>query len=176
MEFDENGWATGRIEALPAGESWSLLSPEMEARIDAHRWEHQARAFFGVELTLVQKKVYPSGTTPMVDAAEVDVARAGSAPTRVLVVTVPLDRAPAVRAAAAAGVRAIGGGGFDALVARARRVWQVREAPLEGGDARAPLTLAAVLAAVLLAPVVPPREEAIFGVKGARERLQRLGG
>ncbi|AUX45651.1 hypothetical protein SOCE26_071460 [Sorangium cellulosum] len=175
MDFDDNGWAVGRIEPLPASDGWSLLSPEPEARIDEHRWAHQARVFFGAELTLVQKKVYPSGSTPMVDAVEVDVARAGGAPSRVLVLTVPLDRAPAVRAAAAAGVRAIGGAGFDALLARARRAWQVREPPLAGDDARAPLALAAVLAAVLLAPVVPPGEATIFGVKGARERLERLG-
>ncbi|WP_437567451.1 hypothetical protein [Sorangium sp. So ce542] len=178
MEFDVNGWAEGRIELAAPGQGWSLLSPEPEARIDEHRWAHQARVFFGAELTLVQKKAYPSGATPMADAVEVDVARVSStsrAPSRVLVLTVPLDRAPLLRAAAAAGVRAIGGRGFDALIARARRAWQVREPPVAGGDARAPLVVTAILAAVLLAPVVPPGEETIFGVKGARERLQRLG-
>lgn len=181
MEFDGSGWAQGRIELLPPGQGWSLLSPEPEARIDEHRWAHQARVFFGAELTLVQKKAYPSGTTPMADAVEVDIARVSSssstprATSRVLVLTVPLDRAPLVRAAAAAGVRAIGGAGFDALLARARRAWQVREPKVAGDDARAPLVVTAVLAAVLLAPVVPPGEETIFGVKGARERLQRLG-
>ncbi|WP_437574371.1 hypothetical protein [Sorangium sp. So ce887] len=175
MEFDSNGWAEGRIELLPPGQGWSLLSPEPEARIDEHRWAHQARVFFGAELAVVQKKAYPSGATPMVDAVEVDIARAGGAPSRVLVLTAPLDRAPLLRAAAAAGVRAIGGRGFDALLARARRAWQVREPPVAGDDARAPLVVTAVLAAVLLAPVVPPDEETIFGVKGARERLQRLG-
>ncbi|XYH94365.1 hypothetical protein ACMHYB_42015 [Sorangium sp. So ce1128] len=175
MEFDGNGWAEGRIELLPPSEGWSLLSPEPEARIDEHRWAHQARVFFRAELTLAQKKAYPSGATPMVDAVEVDIARAGGAPTRVLVLTAPLDRAPLVRAAAAAGVRAIGGRGFDALLGRARRAWQVREPQIAGDDARAPLVVTAVLAAVLLAPVVPPGEETIFGVKGARERLDRLG-
>ncbi|WP_437596604.1 hypothetical protein WMF28_28960 [Sorangium sp. So ce590] len=175
MEFDSNGWAEGRIELLPPGRGWSLLSPEPEARIDEHRWAHQARVFFGAELAVVQKKAYPSGATPMVDAVEVDIARAGGAPSRVLVLTAPLDRAPLLRTAAAAGVRAIGGRGFDALLARARRAWQVREPPVAGDDARAPLVVTAVLAAVLLAPVVPPGEETIFGVKGARERLQRLG-
>ncbi|WP_437293764.1 hypothetical protein [Sorangium sp. So ce426] len=182
MEFDGSGWAEGRIELLPPSQGWTLLSPEPEARIDEHRWAHQARVFFGAELTLVQKKAYPSGTTPMADAVEVDVARISSSststprtPSRVLVMTVPLDRAPLVRSAAAAGVRAIGGRGFDALLARARRVWQVREPLIAGDDARAPLVVTAVLAAALLAPVVPPGEETIFGVKGARERLQRLG-
>jgi hypothetical protein len=74
-----------------------------------------------------------------------------------------------------AAARAIGGAGFDALVLRARRVWQVWEWVPEGGDARAPLVVAAVLASLFLAPIVPPGGGAIFGVKGARERLASLG-
>jgi len=93
----------------------------------------------------------------------------------VLVVTVPIERASNVRAAALAGAAAIGGAGFDALVARARRVWQVRREPEEGSDARAPLLLSAVLASVFLGPIVPPGGGTIFGVKGARERLEKEG-
>jgi hypothetical protein len=175
MKFDGNGWAVGRVDPLGAGESWSLLSPEPEARIDEHRWTHQAQSFFRAELALVQKKSYPSGTTPIADAVEVDIAPRGGPTSRVLVVTMPLDRVPAARAAAAAGVAAIGGAGFDVLLGRARRLWQVREALVEGGDARAPLAVAAVMAAVLLAPVMPPGEATIFGVTGARGRLEAQG-
>jgi hypothetical protein len=187
MEFDSCGWVSGRLDPFGAADSWSLFSPEPEARIDEHRWAHQAKVFFRAELTLVQKKIYPSGTIPIADAVEVEIApdgaRKGAAnaesrpmpASRVLVVTVPLDRAPAVRAAAAVGVAAIGGAGFDALLARARRLWQVRDAVSAGGDERAPLAVAAVLAAVLLAPVMPPGEATIFGVKGARARLEARG-
>jgi hypothetical protein len=93
----------------------------------------------------------------------------------VLVVTVPVERAPSVRAAANRGAAAIGGAGMDVLVARARRLWQVRAAVPEGGDARAPLAVAAVLASVHGAPIVPPDEVTIFGVKGARLRLEARG-
>ena len=87
----------------------------------------------------------------------------------------PLDRARAVLEAAREGVRAIGGAGFDVLLGRARRLWQVSDRLPSDGDARAPLLLAAVMASVLLAPIVPPGGGVIFGVKGARDRLEQRG-
>lgn len=174
--FDDNGWARGAVAPLPPSEAWTLLSPEADARVDAARWAHQADTFFRARLAVVQAKRYPAGTLPLADLVEVDVAERGAeAPTRVLVVTVPVDRAPEALAAGAAGARAIGGAGFDALVPRTRRVWQVRERLAAEGDARAPLAVAAVLASIFLAPVVPPGGGTIFGVKGARERLAARG-
>jgi hypothetical protein len=173
-DFDENGWARGVVAPLPPREAWTLLSPEPDARVDAARWAHQADAFFGARLVVPLDKRYPSGTLPLADRVAVDVGeREATAPlARVWVVTVPLDRAPEALAAARAGVLAIGGAGFEALIPRARRVWQVHDA--RDVDPRAPLLVAAVLASLLLAPIVPPEGGAIFGVKGARERLARL--
>ena len=176
MRFDENGWAEGILKPLAPGEAWSLLAPEASPRVEAERWAHQAETFFRTKVAVVQAKRYPSGALPMTDALSVDVSRKGDQQaTRVLVITVPIDRAPDVRERAALGVQAIGGAGFDALTAKAKRVWQVEAKPGDGGDPRASLALAAVLALVLLAPVVPPEEVSIFGVKGARQRLEGLG-
>jgi hypothetical protein len=172
-DFDENGWARGAVAPLPPGEAFSLLSPEPDARVDAARWAHQADKFFEARLELAVEKRYPAGTLPLADRVVVDVAERGAAAsTRVSVVTVPVDRAPEALAAARAGAQAIGGAGFDAILPRTRRVWQVEVAP--GVDARAPLLVAAVIASLLLAPIVPPEGGTIFGVKGARERLARL--
>lgn len=176
LDFDANGWAIGAVAPLPVEEAWLLLAPEPSARVDAALWAHKADAFFRARLEVVQAKRYPAGTCPIADRLQVDVGRRGEAASaRVLVVTVPIDRAPEAKAAAIAGASAIGGAGFDALIPRARRLWQVRATPEEGGDARGPLVLAAVLASVLLAPVVPPGGGTIFGVKGARERLAAAG-
>jgi hypothetical protein len=200
MDVDENGWVTGKIEPLALESAWSLFAPEAEARVDAARWAHHARKFFSLELTVIPTKTYPTGGFPLADACEVEVRRIVAerpqsfvaavpldraavdrqdpklAPcARAWVVTVPLDRAAGARAAALAIARGPSGGGFEALVLRAKRLWQIAEAPTYGDDLRAPLALAAVLASVLLAPIVPPRESAIFGVKTARERLTRLG-
>jgi hypothetical protein len=176
LEVDDHGWARGAIAPLPPAEAWTLLSPEPEARVDGERWAYQAERFFGARLAVVQAKRYPAGTIPLADRVEADIAERGAeAFTRVLVVTVPVDRAPEALAAGAAGARAIGGAGFDALLPRTRRVWQVRQRVEAPGDPRAPLAVAAVLASLFLAPVVPPEGGAVFGVKGARERLAALG-
>jgi hypothetical protein len=182
MTFDESGWAEGAIEPLAVAEAFSLLSPEASSRIDAGRWAHQARTSVRGLLELAQPKRYPSATLPLADAAFVDIVhldQVGASDetprkTRVLVLTMPLDRAPAARAAAVKGAEAIGGAGFDVLVGRGQRLWQVSGVQ-EGDDARAPLAVAAVLAAVLLAPIVPPGGGTIFGLKGARVRLEQQG-
>jgi post-segregation antitoxin (ccd killing protein) len=171
VEVDENGWATGAITPL-AGPVWSILSPELEARVDSARWAHQAATFFKLELEVLTPKRYPSGAAPLADEIEIAIGRAGEDKARVRVVTVPLDRAPEARRRGLEAARAIGGAGMDALVLRAKRLWQV-----EACEARpeAALAIAAVLASLLLGPIVPPSGDAIFGVKGARERLERLG-
>ena len=175
LDVDANGWAIGAVAPLAIDDAWTLLAPGPDARIDAPRWAHQASAFFRAKLSIVNDKRYPSGTLPLADALEIDAGpEDGDVTTRVLVVTMPSDRAPLARKAGALGAEAIGGAGFDALVARTRRVWQVR-ASIEQGDARAPLLVAAVIASLLLAPIVPPGGGTIFGVKGARERLAALG-
>lgn len=175
MEFDEQGWAV-RVAPIEIDLAWSLLSPEPEGRVDVARWSHAATRFFGAHLALAHDKSYPSGTTPLADAAWLDVSPAkGGAPTRVELLTLPIDRAHFVLARSRAAAHAIGGAGFDVLVERTRRVWQIRAGVAAGADDRAPLVLAAVVASVLLAPVMPPGGATIFGVKGARERLAALG-
>ena len=155
------------MSLLPIAQAWSLLSPEASPHLDRARMKQQARTFFEAEL----EAVFVGGD----DSALVDVRmKGGAATTRVRVLTAAIDDAPDVRAAADAGVIAIGGAGFDALVARTKRVFQVVAAPIEGPDARAPLLVAAVIASLLLAPIVPPGGGTIFGVKGARERLNSL--
>jgi hypothetical protein len=177
MRWDGNGWATGPVTAWPVDAAYLLLAAEAGCVVDAARLRHQARTFFGAEIELGRAKKYPEGVGPEVDAVEVDVvaARRKGPATRVRVVTVPLATAPEALAAAEAGARAIGGAGFDLLVAKARRLWQVEARPATGEDGRAPLVVAAVLASVLLAPIVPPEGGTIFGVKGARLRLEAAG-
>ena len=158
----------------PPGEAWSLFAREPAGRVEAARWVQQARTFFRAELSLVEGT---GGDQPARAALAVEVAPADAprAVTRVAIVTVPLADAPEALAAARRGVQAIGGAGFDALLAQAARLWQVGRAVGAAGDPRAALVVAAVLASVLLAPVVPPDEVTAFGVRGARLRLDALG-
>lgn len=133
-----------------------MLSPEASSALDPARLAHQARTFFDVELRF--------------DAAtsEIELGPAGAPTGRVRVASTPLDDAILERARR--GVEAIGGAGFDALVDRARSVLRVSAID---GDVRAPLLVAAIVASIVLGPIVPPDEVTIFGVRGARERLER---
>ncbi len=170
--FDGLGWAEGKVDPIEPRFAHNLLSPEPSARVDLARWAHHARVFFRADLSLAIDKRYPSGTEPIADVIDLRVVPHGHEPSTVRVITVPIDRAPLVVEVARRGAAAIGGAGFDALIPRARRAWQV---VVDDTRTIPELLVAAVLASVLLAPVVPSDGGRIFGVKGCRERLSAAG-
>jgi hypothetical protein len=177
VQFDRHGWAMGTIAALPTTSAYTLFSAEGAARIDIAVFAHKARTFFASSFELEQPKAYPNDATPDADAVHVEIKRLGkqsASATRVLVVTWPIEREPGIRSIGDTAARAIGGAGMDALVARAKRIWQVSSEIVSGDDPNAPLRVAAIFASVLLAPIVPPEGNTIYGVKGARERLERM--
>jgi len=158
------------MRALPTTEAFTVYSPEAAPIVDSARFRHQAATFLDARVELIDGA---GGTLPDMATIELEVGPPAGTMTRVAVRTFPISAAPELVSAAERAVAAIGGAGFDALIARARRIWQVgREV---SGDARAPLVVAALLASVLLGPIVPPDEETIFGVKGARMRLSARG-
>ena len=173
MHYDDNGWAAAMVTPWPPRECWSLLSPETSSRLSAARLGDQARRFFATELSLAPNKRYPQDGWPLADYAVVTL-KTHVLHSQLALLTLPAARAPLALAAGQRGVRAIGGAGFGVLLERTKRVWQVAAKPLSG-DTRGPLLLVAIVASLLLAPVVPPDEETIFGVKGARIRLRRMG-
>jgi hypothetical protein len=168
-DFDDNGWAVSSVTPLAVGHCYSILAPEPSSMLHAERIRHQAMRFFRLELRLVSEKRYPGGGFPTSDRATFSIAH-GSEQRSLEVITLPLDRAPAVRSAATDAAARVGAG-LDLLVARAVRLWQI---PSEADDPF-PLALAAVLASLLLGPIVPPSATTVFGVKTARERLAGLG-
>ena len=174
MQYDESGWAAEVVQPWPADKAWSLLSPDRSGSINEARWAHQARRFFAAELSLKTPKAYPADSWPRADHAVFELAAKNGFAAEVQLCCMPVDHAAEVIAAAHRGVAAIGGAGLDVLVGRTQRVWQVAAAPITGDD-RGPLLLTTIVASLLLAPVVPPEEVTIFGVKGARERLTAQG-
>ncbi|HLV64770.1 MAG TPA: hypothetical protein VKY73_03125 [Polyangiaceae bacterium] len=60
--------------------------------------------------------------------------------------------------------------GMSLLAERCPSVWEITELDAEP---RAAIALSGILAAVGLGPVLPPDESALFGVRGALERLER---
>ncbi|GAC1363177.1 MAG: hypothetical protein NVSMB47_15010 [Polyangiales bacterium] len=150
------------MPVLDVDAGWSLLSPEPAPALDAELLRRQAKRFFAAEL---------GAFGPFA----IDVLDVLGHTTRVAVTTCAVGDAPELLDASHAAMAALGGSGFQHLVARAVRVWQFASTPLTGDDERAPLLLAAVTSSVLLAPIVAPGGSAIFGVKTARERLEKAG-
>lgn len=178
VQFDAHGWAKEPVAAFPVHSAYTLFSPDPLARIDIALLANKARTFFGTAFEIDPVKAYPEGKTPEADAVYIDIHPLGKrdvTPTRVLVVTWPLERDPQIRRVGDAAASAIGGAGMDVLVARAKRIWQVSKEVTRGEDRNGPLRVAGIFASVLLGPIVPPEGNTIYGVKGARERLERLG-
>ncbi len=169
FSFDDNGWVMGEVSPLPVDACYSLLAPNTSTVLHAEALRHRAERFFRLELELLTSKRYPGGGHPRSDAAVFRVHR-GEEARDLEVVTFPLEHGELARAAHVAGAHV--GAGFDVLIARAVRAWQVALPP--HGEAFA-LALATVLASSLLAPILPPDASVVFGVKTARARLEALG-
>ncbi|MBL9027558.1 MAG: hypothetical protein JNL21_35530 [Myxococcales bacterium] len=168
--FDDNGWRIGAVDPLASGCAFTLLSAEARGAFDRSKLAARAAAH-GLEVELRPEKRYPAGTTPIADAADVSVAPRGAAARQsVLVVTFPAERARWLIDEALEVAARRGGAGMDALVRRARRIWQVRVTD----DAKSALGVAAVLSAAHLAAILPPDAGPVFGPKTAFERLLAL--
>ncbi len=166
--YDDNGWWVGAVTPLPQASAFSLLAPDVSSLLNAERVKHQAKKFFALDVTSARPKHYPGGGFPRSDRFSFDVGN-GDRTRRVEAITLPLESAPDVaRQARVVGDRV--GAGMDVLVRRAKRLWQV---PGDEDDPYA-LALVAVLASLLLGPVLPPSAGTVFGVKTARQRLDAL--
>jgi hypothetical protein len=167
MSFDEQGWFVGVLEPLPTAQSFTLFSPEPSSRMDSDRWNQHAKKFFGASIGTAPSKRYDTGW-PMVDRATLTIGRADCLPRSVELHTLPPARAAEALASARRAAIDMGGAGFDVLIARTKRIWQ-----LPGDDPWTALLASAVIASVLLAPILTPGGK-MFGVKGAREALAAL--
>src|SRR6185437_13165548 len=140
-----------------------------DARIDVDAWNAQAERFFAARIGLAEEKRRAPGPPPRTDEARFVVAPKDEPPGIRAVLAGPredADLALALEAEARAG-----GGGLAALARRCPMVWRVER---EREDDPLSLLLAAILASVLLGPVVDPNGPAILGVKTARAKLEAL--
>jgi hypothetical protein len=140
----------------PGFGAYLVFSQRADTGLDLQAWDAQARRFFGATLTAGahddRLAVTPDGQAP---AGRVVRARSAT----------PEDHALASEAEAR-----MSGGGLGLLAQRCPVLWEVEREADRDPDA---LRVAAVLASVLLGPIVDPRGPEIFGVKTAREKLAR---
>jgi hypothetical protein len=138
--------------------SFVVFSQSKDARVDIRAWDAHARRFFHTRLGLAE------------DAR-------GDA---VAFVVAPEGEAPGVRTACARPRKAEdlamahaadpAGAGLALLAQRCPIVWLVER---KSDDDRLALRLSAVLASILLGPILDVRVPELLGVKSARARLER---
>lgn len=142
---------------MPA-EAYLVFSQRPDTSVDLAGWDAHAQRFFGAAVT-ASADGDRLAVTPGEEAAALRLVKGRPA-------------TAADHALAAAAEARMGGGGLGSLAQRCPTVWEVvREAEQDP----AALRVAALLAGVLLGPVVDPGVPEIFGVKTAREKLERLG-
>lgn len=179
--FDERGWASSLVDVAEPDDAVALFLPTSPVRIHSFELVTAARAL-GFSLTVEPEKHYPSGTIPLADIATLSLSAEGARDDRepvhrARVRVVPSERAQRVVLAGMDTAMRAGGQGMDGLVKRCRLVVQIDEAT---SDASA-LLVAALFARAHLGPIrLPdragePAQVGLFGIKGARERLERAG-
>jgi hypothetical protein len=147
---------TGRRVSVDRRAVFIVFSQYEGAIADIQGWDAHARRFFGTQLSLVDGRT--------ADAGAVRIAPDGEA-SGIRVVHVRPREADDLALAEAADVAQTG---LALLARRCRTVWLVtREAE---SDPLA-LRLAAIVASVVLGPILDVRVPELLGVKSARERL-----
>jgi hypothetical protein len=159
-----------RPAALPCparDEAFTVFAQQPDARVDEGAWRRNAEQFFGLRLGfLVPKKYGSRHSMPPEDATRVILAPGSGEGTTLLAYGCPAeedDWALADRIDATQGTT-----GLALLARRCPTVWRVVGSSKDDPWA---LKLAAVLATVMLGPIVPPSQTEIFGVRTARQKL-----
>jgi hypothetical protein len=163
----------GALTPPSPAEAFTVFAQRPDAVLDIVQLGRQAERFFGTKLGLTVDKRY-SARTPDVDAARIVVASAAGSGTRLCYGRPSDDRD---QAAAEAAERKQSSSGMSLLALRCPMVWLVASegtpAPNDEEDDKVALALAAILASVLLGPILSPRGDELFGVKTARLKLER---
>ena len=148
-----------------------VFAQRTDARIDIQAWGEHAERFFSTRIGLAEERPYPPGApAPRSATARFVVAPTGAPPGIRSVAARPRD---AEDLSIAADVDALAGGtGLALLARRCATVWLVSR---EGDADALALRLAAILAGVLLGPILDTSAFELFGVKTARAKLERMG-
>jgi hypothetical protein len=149
-------------------EAYTVFAQQRDARIDAAAWDRHARQFFEAEVKLTRPKAY-GPSAPTTDGAHVVVTLRGREGGMRSVFLRP--RTEADLAFAEEAERAAGGGGMSLLAKRCQTVALVA---VLAADDEVALSLAAIVASVVLGPILSPDRPEIFGIRTARVKLTAL--
>ncbi|HEX4447284.1 MAG TPA: hypothetical protein VH044_11130 [Polyangiaceae bacterium] len=145
-----------------------VFGQRADAHIDIASWNAHAERFFSTRLGLTVERHYrPGDDPPRSDDVHFVVAPAGAPPGIRAASAGPREDADLALADEAE--LTAGGSGLALLARRCPIVWRIA---VEGDADVLALRLAAILASILLGPILDPRLPEIFGVKTARAKLE----
>jgi hypothetical protein len=147
-----------------------VFAQRADARIELATWRNQASQFFATELGLAEDVHTEAPFPPTAETRVMIATRDGTTGTRRCEARPRVATDLELARAAEAQTRTAG---LALLAERCPTVWLVHT---ETSDDRIALRIAAILASTLLGPIVAPDGTAIFGVKTARQRLERPPG
>lgn len=157
----------GALAAPDRNRCYSVLAQRPDVRIDIEALKRQGERFFATKLGLTVDKRYDD-LAPREDAARIVISGGdGTASGTRLLFGRAVDSADL--AAAEEAERAMGTYGLALLAQRCKTIWTIVP---EVDEDRAALTLAAILASSLLGPIMSPGGNEIYGVRGARLKLE----
>ncbi len=170
--LDERGILRRGVLEAPARErSFAVFSQRADVVLDVDALARQAERFFATKLGATVDKRYGDGggeVAPEVDAARIVVAGGdGTSSGTRLVYGRAVESADLVAAEEAE--RAMGTYGLALLAQRCKTIWIVVP---ETEEDRAALTIAAIFASQMLGPILSPHGREIYGVRGARLKLE----
>jgi hypothetical protein len=148
------------------GPAYTVFAQQGDARIDAAAWGRHARQFFAATVELTRPKRYVgTRAAPLTDAAHLRVVL----PSGVAELHTVFLR-PRTGDDLEAAERALGGGGLALLAKRCETVVLVPVDPAPDGA----LFVTALLASVLLGPVLSPDHATLMGARTARLAHEKL--
>ncbi|HEU4409402.1 MAG TPA: hypothetical protein VFS43_29350 [Polyangiaceae bacterium] len=142
-----------------------VFSQQSLASLDVGQLTRNARRFFGAEFELRERGEKGGGSEVVMTIAGANGTPGPPVHARVR----PCEGGD--YDAAERAERAGRAGGMAGLARRCPYVWEV---DVGAGAQVGALRLCSILASVLLGPIMPPEGDTLFGVKGARERAERL--
>ncbi len=166
---DERGiLRPGALSSPALDRSYAVFSQRPDVVLDIEAIKRQAERFFASRVGLTVDKRYDPMTAHEVDAARVVIAGGdGTSSGTRLCYGRAVDAADL--AAAEAAERTMGTYGLALLAQRCKTIWLVIP---EVEEDRAALTLAAIFASHMLGPIMSPGGQEIYGVRGARLKLE----
>ncbi len=166
--LDEGGiLRLGGLASPALDRTYAVFSQRADAVLEIEAIKRQAERFFTSRVGLTVDKRH-GDVAPEVDAARVVIAGGdGTSSGTRLCYGRPIDAADLASAEAAE--RAMGTYGLALLAQRCKTIWLVVP---EVDEDRAALTLAAIFASQMLGPIMSPGGQELYGVRGARLKLE----